>query len=103
VRLGPGVTIAHHLGRRHALTVAGRRLEIVHAAEFRYYYIGRNRMLLCRRYARSEPMWVVASLARDLRHLVIVSLLVPGRRARLRVLRAGLVDGWRGVTGPRPS
>jgi len=75
----------------------------VHAAEFRYYYIGRNRMLLCRRYARSEPMWVVASLARDLRHLVIVSLLVPGRRARLRVLRAGLVDGWRGVTGPRPS
>lgn len=101
--VAPGAMLEHRLGRRHAVAVAGRRFEVVHAAEFRYYYIGRNRVLLCRRYWRSEPMWVVTSVARDLRHIAVVTLLVPGRRQRLRVFGRGLRDGMRGVVGPRPT
>jgi rhamnosyltransferase len=98
-----GAMLEHRLGRRHAVAIARRQFEVVHAAEFRYYYIGRNRVVLCRRYWLSEPMWVVTSVARDVRHVTVVTLFVPGRRKRLQELRRGLHDGMRGVVGPRPT
>ncbi len=99
----PDARLEHRLGQRHVVRLAGRELPVVHAAAFRYYYIGRNRVLLCRRYGRSQPTWAVTSVGRDLRHLLVVTVLVPGRRARLRAYGAGLRDGVRGVTGPRPG
>jgi rhamnosyltransferase len=101
--IAPGAMLEHRLGRRHTVKIAGHTFEVVHAAEFRYYYIGRNRVHLCRRYWRTEPTWVMTSVARDIRHLAIVTLLVPGRRPRLRAFRRGLRDGIRGVVGPRPT
>lgn len=98
----PGTRLEHALGSEHALLGGGRGPQVVHAAAFRYYYIARNRVHLVRRHGRRHLGWAVAAVARDVRHLLVVTLLVPGRLERLRRTRAGLADGLRGVLGPDP-
>ncbi|MCS5716190.1 glycosyltransferase [Herbiconiux sp. CPCC 205716] len=97
-----GTELAHSLGRRHTATVAGRRVELTHSAPFRYYYLARNRVLLNRRRGLYRGYRPVRDTLADLRHLVIVSLFVPGRGTRLRAAARGLVDGWAGRTGRIP-
>ncbi|WP_136519423.1 glycosyltransferase [Cellulomonas telluris] len=100
--VAPGTQLEHRLGRAHEVRLAGRRLAVTHAAIFRYYYIARNRVVLVRRYGRREPVWALGAVVRDVRHLAITCVLVPGRLARLRETAAGLRDGARGRTGRRP-
>lgn len=102
VLVAPGTHLEHQLGTSTALA-GDHGLQLTHAAAFRYYYITRNRVTLVRRYARVAAGWCVRSIVKDLRHLVITTLLVPGRRARWSAVRAGLMDGLRGVSGPRPA
>lgn len=96
-------TLEHQLGRRHVVRLLGREIPVVHAATFRYYYIARNRIILLRRYLRADARWAAGAVLRDLRHLAIVTVLVPGRIARLRETVAGVRDGLRSTTGPRPA
>jgi rhamnosyltransferase len=98
----PGTRLEHALGSEHEVLGAGRGPRVVHAAAFRYYYIARNRVHLVRRHGRRHPGWAVSAVARDVRHLLLVTLLVPGRRVRLARSWTGLVDGLRGVLGPDP-
>ncbi|GIG39634.1 glycosyltransferase [Cellulomonas phragmiteti] len=95
-----GAKLGHRLG-----TVAGggRGPRLVHAAPFRYYYIARNRVHLVRRYGRRAPGWAVGAVLRDVRHLAVTTLLVPGRRARWRATLRGAADGLRGIVGPDPQ
>lgn len=83
------------------ISIAGRELPVRTAASYRYYYIFRNRLLLVRRYWRSQPRWSLLGLMADYRHLVIVTTLAPGRWARLTSASAGIADGFRGASGPR--
>jgi rhamnosyltransferase len=99
----PGLELGHRLGSRHEIHVAGHALAVTHAATFRYYYLARNRLALLRRYGRGAPGWAAAAVARDVRHLALVTALVPDRSARLRAWGAGVRDGLRGVTGRRPA
>ena len=99
--VAPGAALNHQLGQRHSISLAGHQIALVYAATFRYYYIARNRVALIRRYGRSEPMWALGSALKDLRHLAIVTALVPGRQARISATVAGLKDGLRSRTGPR--
>ena len=101
--VAPGTSLKHRLGQRRVVRFLGREVPVVHAATFRYYYIARNRVILVRRYGRSAPRWAAGAVLRDLRHLIIVSVLVPGRPARLRETLAGLRDGLRSTTGARES
>ncbi|NMM17461.1 MAG: glycosyltransferase [Cellulomonas sp.] len=103
VVVAPGATLEHRLGREHIVRLAGRRLALTYAADFRYYYIARNRIALLHRYARQAPGWAIGAVAKDLRHLTVTTLLVPGRRARLTSIAAGLRDGMRGISGQRPG
>ena len=100
VVVAPGTRLAHRLGTEHA--VAGTRARLVHAAPFRYYYIARNRVVLLRRYGRTAPGWCARAVLKDVRHLAVTTLAVPGRRARLAATLEGWRDGLRGTTGPRP-
>lgn len=100
VVVAPGTRLAHRLGSEHVVAGTGARL--VHAATFRYYYIARNRVVLLRRYARRAPAWCARAVLKDLRHLAVTTLAVPGRRARAAATLAGWRDGLRGVDGPRP-
>jgi rhamnosyltransferase len=88
---------ARVLGR--TVEVGGRPLKVRIAATWRYYYIFRNRLLVSRRYATRNPAWVAAGIWTDLRHLLVVTLLAPGRSARLKFVCRGIADGLRGRSG----
>ncbi|WP_236557559.1 glycosyltransferase [Arthrobacter sp. 9AX] len=92
---------ARILGR--GLRLPSGPLRVRTAATWRYYYIFRNRVLVSRQYARRHPLWVAAGYWADLRHLAVVTLLAPGRAARLAAAGAGLRDGLRGRTGKKPG
>ena len=101
--VAPGARLEHRLGREHVVRIAGRHVALTYAADFRYYYIARNRIALLRRYGRQAPGWAVGAVAKDLRHLTVTTLLVPGRWLRLVNTAAGLRDGMRGISGRRPG
>jgi rhamnosyltransferase len=81
------------------VVAAGRPLKVRIAAPWRYYYIFRNRLLVGRRYVFRNPAWVAAGIWTDLRHLLIVTVLAPGRPARLQSVSRGVADGLRGRSG----
>lgn len=85
------------------ISFKGRILPVRTAATYRYYYIFRNRILLVREYWRSQPAWALKGILADYRHLAIVTTLAPGRGPRLSSAMAGVRDGFKGVTGPRPT
>lgn len=88
---------ARVLGR--GISLGGQPLQVRTAATWRYYYIFRNRILVSRRYAARHPGWVAAGAWTDLRHLLVVTLLAPGRLARLGFAARGIADGLRGRSG----
>ena len=81
------------------ISFGDRPMKVRIAASWRYYYIFRNRILVSRRYVKKHPGWVAAGVLLDLRHLLFVTTLAPGRAARLRSALRGTVDGFRGKSG----
>lgn len=81
----------------------GRPLRVRTAASYRYYYIFRNRLLLVRKYWRTQPVWALKGVLADYRHLAIVTALAPGRGKRLASALAGVRDGLAGASGPRTT
>lgn len=109
VVLVPGTTLSHRLGSRHPVRFLGRpvvlrgsAVELTHARAFRYYFIARNRIALVRAHGRRHPGWAAGQLLGVTRHLLLVTVLVPGRAERARAVRRGIRDGLRGVGGPAP-
>ncbi len=105
--LAPDAALTHALGAMVPASVfgipvspGGKPLQIRTAASYRYYYIFRNRLLLVRKYWRSQPAWAFKGLLADYRHLAIVTTLAPGRAARLISALAGVRDGFKGLGGP---
>lgn len=98
--LAPGTRLEHRLGRAISLG-EGRETPLVVASTFRYHYQWRNLVALLRRHVRRHPVWSLRAVLRAVRHLAIVTVLAPGRLARLREAYAGLRAGLRGETGPR--
>lgn len=101
-------SLQHSLGSTSSATVLGKEvsiggqpLKVRTAAVWRYYYLFRNRILLARQYGGRFPLWTLKGFLADYRHLAIVTLLASGRRARLANVLSGIVDGVRGVSGPR--
>ncbi|MDJ0351164.1 glycosyltransferase [Pseudarthrobacter sp. PH31-O2] len=108
VALAPGASLGHALGSKvpaqvfgRKLSLGGRRLDIRTAAPWRYYYIFRNRILLTRQYGRKFPLWAIKGFLADNRHLIIVTILAPGRWSRLANALAGVADGVGGLSGRR--
>ncbi|MEZ2389047.1 glycosyltransferase [bacterium RCC_150] len=81
------------------LKFGGQPLKVRIAASWRYYYIFRNRILVGRKYAKAHPAWVAGGFLLDMRHLLFVSLLAPGRAGRLASALRGTIDGFRGKSG----
>lgn len=106
VILAPGASLNHSLGSMVPARILGlepqlrgKPLLVRTAATMRYYYIYRNKLLLAARYWRTNPQWVLRGVLLDMRHLAIVTLMVPGRMSRLHEVSAGIADGFKGRTG----
>lgn len=102
----PGVALEHSLGTREQARLLGRPLSLptgplmlMQSAPFRYYYLGRNRVHLLRRYLRAGPAAMLGGLALDIRHVAVVALLGSRRRERLVYYLRGIRDGLSGRMG----
>lgn len=102
----PGVALEHTLGSRTQARLLGRPLilpsgpfMLMQSAPFRYYYLGRNRVHLLRRYAATRPAPMLRGLSLDIRHVAVVAVLGTERRKRLTYYLRGIRDGLLGRTG----
>lgn len=93
------VSIGHQLGRTTPARLGPLRINVTVAADYRYYYRMRNLVEMARRHGRRHPGWVLRAFGKELRHLAITTLLVPGRRRRVANTARGLRDGARGRLG----
>lgn len=108
--IAPDAALDHALGSPataklfgRELSIGGEPLKIRTAADWRYYYLFRNRILLARQYGRRFSLWILKGFLADYRHLIIVTLLAPGRKIRLANALGGIRDGVRGLSGRRPG
>jgi rhamnosyltransferase len=89
--------VARFLGR--PVSILGRELRTSHHANFRRYYMIRNRIVLYRDFATRDIEWLRHALPRQLRDNIFAVLFEPGRRQRMRALLMGCVDGLANRTG----
>lgn len=108
--LAAGTHLGHSLGDRFHPTIFGRRLRLggrdvslVRSAEFRYYYLARNRVLMNRAFGARHRAWSMKETALDARHFAIVLALSPNRLTLARLIVAGWRDGVRGRQGRMPE
>ncbi|MDL9936855.1 glycosyltransferase [Gordonia sp. ABSL1-1] len=109
----PGTGIRHRLGRRARwvpprplrwlIRGGGAGIEFSEDAPFRHYYIARNRIVLYRKYFRTEPLWCAVSIAKDTISRGRAILIGTQRRSRIYLTTAGLAAGLRGDVGRIPE
>ena len=102
VAVSAAATLFHHRGARQAVERWGRTFRPTFYSPTRYYYLARNGVLMTRAHALRFPHWFLFDLAATLNNVVRLGL-EDERRAKLRAALAGLRDGLRGRTGPRPG
>ena len=67
-----------------------------------FYYLTRNRVLLARRYLR-RVLGILFTLSYSLWRIIRAGMYqVQGRREVAQAILRGLLDGYRGKTGPKP-
>ncbi len=88
--------LEHTLGDR-VIRVLGSEISL--HAPWRHYYQARNLVLMLRS-CRMDRMAKIHMSLRQVKRFLVFSTLVPGRGAYFRMWVMGLVDGWRGRTGP---
>lgn len=111
--IAPGTRIVHEFGRgtRWVPPRPLRRLwgplrhgfSFTEDAPFRHYYIARNRLLMYRRYWRTEPLWCAVSILKDSIARGRPMLFGSRRAARVRLTLAGFRAGLRGDSGRIPD
>jgi rhamnosyltransferase len=72
---------------------------VSHHSAVRRYYMVRNRFLLAREHVGVDPRFVCGQLARSLRESATILLFEPDKKAKLRAMSLGLLDGIRGRAG----
>jgi rhamnosyltransferase len=71
---------------------------VVHSP-VRLYYMTRNRVLLYRR-SGTPRVWIAQDMPRLLFKMFRFGLFITPRATNIRYMLAGLMDGWRGTSGP---
>jgi rhamnosyltransferase len=95
-----GSNLAHSLGDARPLKILGwharigqKKLSVHYHSPFRVYYITRNSFVLMRRYARSQPKWILRRLYMELQSHAVRFVYGPNRRKHLIGFLYGLRDG----------
>jgi rhamnosyltransferase len=100
--IAPGCHLEHGMGEHTGRRLLGRDLAYNHHSPDRVYYMARNGTLLTRRHARSQLGWVLRRLTEEAKAHTLRLALDPERTRLARAALAGVRDGLRGRTGPRP-
>jgi rhamnosyltransferase len=96
--------LVHSLGDLTLHRLMGRRVLVTNHSVLRRYYISRNRLIVWRRYWKSESTWVLHDMRAFMIELVKILLFEQDRWPKIRMVWRGLIDAARGVRGPlRPA
>jgi rhamnosyltransferase len=94
-----GSNLAHSLGDARPLKILGwharigkKKLSVHYHSPFRVYYITRNSLVLVRRYAISQPKWVLRRLYMELQSHIVRFVYGPNRKLHLLAFLYGLRD-----------
>jgi rhamnosyltransferase len=94
-----GSNLAHSLGDARPLKILGwharigdKKLSVHYHSPFRVYYITRNSLVLVRRYALSQPKWILRRLYMELQSHIVRFVYGPNRRKHLVGFIYGLRD-----------
>jgi rhamnosyltransferase len=91
--------MTHRVGRPTARRIGGRAVKTTNHTAVRRYYMTRNRILIWRRYWRTDTRFVVRDIVVSRIELLKVLLFERDRTRKLRAILAGTVDGVRGISG----
>lgn len=95
--------LAHNLGAKREVAVAGRRLRPTFHSAPRHYYMARNRILMWRRYAWRYPHWWLFDACFGALNLMRVLLAEDRRGEKLAAMLRGTLHGVSGRLGPREA
>ena len=94
-----GSNLAHSLGDARPLTILGwharigaKKLSVHYHSPFRVYYITRNSLVLLRRYALTQPKWILRRLYMELQSHIVRFIYGPNRKLHLIGFLYGLRD-----------
>jgi len=97
------VALIHELGTKQTRLFPGFQLSFrIHTA-WRYYYILRNRVIVCRRYAVKFPLLILWHSIWIPLELVRIACLEKERLVKLSAAFKGIWDGVCGKTGRHPA
>lgn len=110
ISIALGTNLRHALGEQVPQRPFGIRLvrngaprTYQYHSPYRRYFITRNNIDLCFRFARSRPRWVLTILRREVPTGIIVVVSGPRRIKHAIALLAGTVDGLLRRRGPMPA
>ncbi|SRR5208283_94288 len=92
--------LAHNLGAKREVAVAGRRLRPTFHSATRHYYMARNRILMWRRYAWRYPHWWLFDACFGALNLLRVLLAEDRCGEKLAAMLRGTLHGVSGRSGP---
>jgi rhamnosyltransferase len=102
VVMATGVVLEHRLGQQERYRLGPWTFSMTHHPPLRRYYMTRNRLLIARRYLRTEPRWVLRSLVQWLAVMALVPFLERNGFLKLRAMFRGAWDGVCGRRGRAP-
>jgi rhamnosyltransferase len=97
--LTPAMT--HLVGEPTQRRIGPRSVRPTNHSATRRYYITRNRLIVWRRYARTDGHFVAGDILASQKELIKLMLFEADRPAKVRAMLAGLRDGIRNVTGEK--
>jgi rhamnosyltransferase len=103
---GRGCNLEHSLGDARPMklmgwhaTIGPKKLYVYYHSPFRVYYITRNSLVLARRFALKQPLWVLRRIYMEVQSHIVRFGFGPNRRKHLRAALAGVRDACRGRMG----
>lgn len=102
-RVSAEARLAHNLGSKREVAVAGRRMRPTFHTPTRHYYMARNRVAMWRRHALHFPHWWLFDLGFGALNAVRVSLAEDRSAEKLIAMLRGTWDGLRGKKGVMPK
>jgi len=96
VLVSSAARLAHNLGSKRGVVVAGRMLRPTFHSAVRHYYMARNRIIMWKRYAFRFPHWWLFDVLFGALNTLRVLLAEDERRQKLTAISGGT---WHGILG----
>lgn len=103
VLVSAGARLAHNLGSKREVRLAGRTIRPTFHSAMRHYYMARNRLVMWRQYAWRYPHWWLFDLCFGGLNTLRVLLAEDGKWEKLKAMSRGSWDGLRGRQGRCPE